>query len=63
MQVTAKQFAVQQKVDHIIAYNLLQFLMSKDLARPVGKRPNITGKGKPSIIYEVQDEVTLNFAA
>lgn len=59
--VTAIQLAQRLGVDYVVAASLLKLLVSKGLAREAGKiKTSLTGKGKPSTLYEIPGEFTLS---
>lgn len=55
--ITTKQLADMFHVEYIEAAGLLRFLEKRGLVTVVGKLPNISGRGKPSTIYEVPEKV------
>ncbi len=57
--VTAKQLAEKLNVPYLEAYNLLQLLVSMNMATVVGKKRQ-PGRGKPSEIYTIPR--TINFS-
>lgn len=59
--VTAIQLAQRLGVDYVVAASLLKLLVSKGLAREAGKiKTSLTGKGKPSTLYEIPGKFTLS---
>jgi len=61
MLVTARAFAEKMNLDYGTANSLLKFLVLQKQAKEVGKQATLTGKGKPSTIFEMPEQVTLNF--
>jgi len=59
MVLTTTEFAKSQGVDYPIAMGFLNFLKAKGLVTVAGKRPASSGKGMPSIVYNVPEEVAL----
>lgn len=57
IKVTATQFAELHKVEYATAAGVLKFLQSKGI---VSSSPLKTGKGKPSVLYDVPCQVTLD---
>lgn len=57
IKVTATQFAELHKVDYAVASGVLRFLQSKGIAT---SSPLKVGKGKPSMLYDVPCQVTLD---
>lgn len=57
MKTTIKEFAEANGVDTGIAGGFLRFLEAKGMARIVEQRKSDSGKGKPSGVYEVSDEI------
>lgn len=62
MTLTVNEFAASMNVDYGTANSLLKFLVSRNLAKELGKRA-AASRGKPSTIYEVPEQVTLNFSS
>lgn len=62
MKLTVKEFAIRQNIDYNMANQLTNFLVVKGLARHVSnvEKPKGT-RGKPSKIYEYQEEIQLSF--
>ena len=63
MQMTVKQEAAMLDVDYLMASNLIRFLEKRGDVKVVGKRPSLSGKGKPSKLYELPESVTIDFRA
>lgn len=56
MRYTAKQFAQKMNIDYLTASILLKAAVATSQARQVDKiKTSLTGKGKPSTVYEVPD--------
>lgn len=60
MRYTAKQFAKKLNTDYLSATHLLKMAVKTGQAREVAKLKSLTGKGKPSTVYEVMDVLTFN---
>ena len=60
MRYTAKQFARKLNTDYLSATHLLKMAVKTGQAHEVAKLKSLTGKGKPSIVYEVSDVLTFN---
>ena len=61
LQVTAKQLATRLGVDYVTAASLLKLAVATGQGREHSKiKTSLTGKGKPSTVYEVNE--TLNFS-
>lgn len=56
---TAKVLTETLKSDYQSIQGLLKLMESKGMAKQVGKEPTKTGKGKPSIIWELPNTLTL----
>ena len=61
MQVTVNDLAKRLGVDYPVASALLKLMVNEGAASEVGKRPNSTGKGKPSTIFEIPESFTIDF--
>lgn len=63
IKLSVKEFAEKHEVDYATAQGVIKFLEAKGLATKVGtKRTSVTGKGKPTNIYEVPVAVLLAVA-
>jgi Mn-dependent DtxR family transcriptional regulator len=62
IRVTVKSLAAKLQVEYPTASALIKLMESKGQAKEVGKRPNLTGKGKPSVIYEIPESFEISFA-
>lgn len=62
IQITAKEFAEMQKVEYAQANGLIAYLVAKGIASKAGEKPNASGKGAKSTIYEIPVQVVLNFS-
>lgn len=61
--VTAIQLAQRLGVDYVVAASLLKLMVSKGVAKEAGKiKTSLTGKGKPSTLYEIPSEFTLSLS-
>lgn len=60
-QVTIKEFASMIDEDYIVASALMKLLEKMEAAVPVGTRKTEGQRGKPSLIYEIDQEVVLEF--
>lgn len=63
MKVTIAELAAAKHVDYVVASGLLRYLIAQGHAKKVDKRKSPNGKGKPTDIYEVPDEVNLKLAS
>jgi hypothetical protein len=62
--VTAIQLAQRLGVDYVVAASLLKLMVSKGEAKEVGKvKTSLSGKGKPSTVYEIPGEFKLTLSA
>lgn len=59
MKISKKELAERLGVEYAAAAGLVAILEAKGLASVVEKRPNPTGKGKPTDIFEIPETVTL----
>lgn len=53
---TAREFAVRLGTDQSIANNFLKVLESQGIAKVVGAKKSISGKGRSATIYELPRE-------
>ncbi len=61
--VTAIQLAERLGVDYVVASSLLKLMVSRGEAKEVGKiKTSLTGKGKPSTVYEIPGEFKLSLS-
>lgn len=62
MKMTVNQLADILGVEYIVASSFVKLLEVKGLANVVGKvKPkNLTGRGKPSTVYEIPKQVTIS---
>lgn len=60
-QITIKEFAEMVDVDYIVASSVMKFLEKVEAAVPIGTRSTPGQRGKPSLVYEVDQEVVLEF--
>ncbi len=58
-QVTIKEFASIQEIDYLTASALIKWFVHIGAAKEVGKKAQETGRGKPSVIYEIDNEISL----
>jgi hypothetical protein len=58
-QMTVSEFAESIKHDYQTTSAFVKVLMGIGAAREVGKRPQAGGRGKPSTIYEFDQEIEL----
>jgi predicted ArsR family transcriptional regulator len=63
MKVTAREAAIRLNVSYVVAAGLLSHLEEIGRATVVEKRFHASGKGKPTRVYEVEQDVALNFGA
>lgn len=64
MQVTANQLAKQMGVEYVVAASLLKLAVSTGQGKEVGKvKTSLTGKGKPSTVYEIPETLTISLKA
>jgi hypothetical protein len=64
MKVTANQLAKQLGVDYVVAASLLKLAVATGQGKEDGKvKTSLTGKGKPSTVYEVNDTLTISLTA
>lgn len=63
MVLTVNEFANRIGVEYVIASSVLKYLVITGDVQTVGSRKTATGKGKPSILYEVPDTVSLNLVS
>lgn len=57
---SVQEFAAKWQVEKTQAYGFIAFLEAKKVAKVVGKRPSESGKGKPTNIYSIPDNITLS---
>ena len=58
---TVNEIADRLGVEYITASALVKLLVSQGAAKEVDKRPSPNGRGKPSIVYELDSKITLDF--
>lgn len=64
MQVTANQLAKQLGVEYVVAASLLKLVVSTGQGKEVGKvKTSLSGKGKPSTVYEIPDTLTISLTS
>ena len=63
MKVTAREAAIRLNVSYVAAAALLSHLEEVGKATVVEKRFHLSGKGKPTRVYEVEQNVALDFGA
>jgi transcription initiation factor IIE alpha subunit len=61
IRTTTKEFAERLGVEYQVAAGLLRYLKEKGLAKIVETRPNPSGKGKGSDVYELPTSIALEF--
>lgn len=59
IKVTTKELAKRMDVEYAQASGLLKILEAKKIAVIVETRPNPTGRGKGSKVYEIPSEFTI----
>jgi len=59
MRITAKEVAEYLGVKYVIASGLMTILVDKGIAKHVDNIKHESGKGKPTRVFEVESEVTL----
>ncbi len=62
-ETSVKEFGTKYGVDYATAQGFIKFLLAHGLARQAGFRKNVTGKGKPTTVYELPGDVTIKLAA
>ncbi len=60
---TTKALASKLNVEYPVAYGLIQFLASKNLATEAGTEKVPGTKGKGSTIWQIQEQININLAA
>jgi len=61
MQVTAKQLAAKLSLDYVAAASLLKLSVATGQGREHSKiKTSLSGKGKPSTVYEVNEILTFS---
>jgi hypothetical protein len=61
MRLTAKQAADRLNISYVVASGLMSHLEDVGKAKVVEKVFHVSGKGKPTRVYEVDNNVVLNF--
>lgn len=60
MILTAKEFSEKTGTVYAEAANTLKFLAARGVIKDAGKRPQASGRGKPSNLFEIPEgEITL----
>lgn len=62
LRVTAKQLAEKLKVDYVAASSLIKVMLSRGAAKEVDSIKSPSGKGKPSRVYELPPQWTLDLS-
>lgn len=57
---TVTELANDLGVEYIVASNLIKLMESQGQAKKVETRPNPTGKGKGSAVYELQPQFSID---
>ena len=60
MLMTKRQFAEKHNIDYTVASNFIKFLQEKGLVKLHGEMPAARGKGKPSEVFDIPSQVTIN---
>jgi len=63
MKITAREVAEHLGVDYVVASGLMTALVEKGIAKHVENRKHATGKGKPTRVFEVSQNITLELFA
>lgn len=63
MKLNCKQVAERLGVSYVVAAGLVKHLVEKGKATVAEKVFHESGKGKPTRVYEIEDEVTLSLGA
>lgn len=58
--MTVADFAEQHNVDYAVASGFIKFLEVKGLVKENGNKPSATGKGKPSKLYDIPNQIILD---
>ncbi len=61
LHMTVGEFAEIHGAEYIEASSLIKFLARQGIVKEVGKRPQASGRGKPSSIFEFCKEATIAF--
>lgn len=61
MHVTVNDLAHNINVEYPTAMALIKLMEAQGVAKVSGKRPTLTGKGKPSTIYEIPEKFEIDF--
>lgn len=62
MKVTAREVAEHLGCDYVVAAGLMSLFLEKGIAKHVENRKSANGKGKPTRVFEVNREITLELA-
>ena len=60
MKITARQVAERLDVSYVVASGLMSHLVASNKARVAEKIFHESGKGKPTRVYEVDNNVVIN---
>lgn len=60
IRVTAKELAEKMDVDYVTASSLIKLMLSRGAAKEVDTVKSASGKGKPSRVYEIPAEYTID---
>lgn len=61
MQVTIKLVAKKLNIEYAIAQGIVKFMEIKQLAKEIGVEKTPGAKGKGSKLYEIPNQITINF--
>lgn len=59
-QMTVNDLCKKTGIEYATAMGLVKVMLVLGIANVHSKRKTLTGKGKPSIVYEIPDEFTIN---
>lgn len=61
VKVSSKEFSTLAGIEYAAAQGFIKFLVAQGLATVAEKRPNPTGKGRATTVYNVPAQIALNF--
>jgi ribosomal protein S25 len=61
IKLTTNELAKRMGVEYGVAASIIKLMQKYGKAKECGKIPTLSGKGKPSTIYEIEEEFSLSF--
>lgn len=62
MHVTSKELSDITGIDPIVTNGFISFLSKKGIIKEAGQRLSVSGRGKPSIVWDIPETLTFSLS-